>query len=46
MALLPGTSGQARPLCSDMLDLDVAEHGAGARVITVRGEIDTLPPRN
>jgi anti-sigma B factor antagonist len=42
MALLPGTSGMAGPLCSDMLDLQVAEHGSDARVVTVGGEIDTL----
>jgi anti-sigma B factor antagonist len=42
MVLLPGTSGTAGPLCSDMLDLQVAEHGPDARVITVGGEIDTL----
>jgi anti-sigma B factor antagonist len=42
MALLPGTSGTAGPLCSDMLDLQVAEHGPDARVVTVEGEIDTL----
>lgn len=42
MALLPGTLGRAGPLCSDVLDLHVAEHGPDARMITVRGEIDTL----
>jgi anti-sigma B factor antagonist len=42
MALLPGTSGTAGQLYSDMLDLQVAEHGSDARVVTVGGEIDTL----
>ena len=42
MALLPGTLGRAGPMCSDVLDLQVAEHSPDARVVTVRGEIDTL----
>lgn len=42
MALLPGTLGRAGPLCSDVLDLQVVEYGPDARVVTVRGEIDTL----
>lgn len=42
MALLPGTLGKAGPLCSDIVDLQVAEHGPAARVVTVGGEIDAL----
>jgi anti-anti-sigma factor len=42
MAPLPGTLGRAEPLCSNSLDLRVADHGPDARVITVGGEIDTL----
>jgi anti-anti-sigma factor len=42
MALLPGTLGRAGPLSSDILDLQVAEHGLDARVVTVLGEIDAL----
>lgn len=42
MALLPGTLSRAGPLSSDILDLQVAEHGHDARVVTVVGEIDAL----
>ena len=42
MALLPGTLSRAGPLSSDILDLQVAEHGPDARVVTVVGEIDAL----
>ncbi len=42
MALLPGTLSRAGPLSSDILDLQVAEHGADARVVTAVGEIDAL----
>ncbi|MBV8997192.1 MAG: STAS domain-containing protein [Pseudonocardiales bacterium] len=42
MALLPGTLSMAGPLSSDILDLQVAEHGPDTRVITVVGEIDAL----
>ncbi len=42
MALLPSALGKAEPLCSDILDLQVAEHGVDARVVTVGGEIDAL----
>ena len=42
MALLPGTLGRAGPLSSEILDLQVAEHGPDARVVTVAGEIDAL----
>ncbi len=42
MALLPGTLGRAGPLSSDILGLEVAEHGPDARVVTVVGEIDAL----
>ena len=42
MALLPSALGRAGPLCSDILDLQVAEHGVDARVVTVGGEIDAL----
>lgn len=43
MALLPGTLSRAGPLCSELLDLQVAEHGPVARVATIRGESDALP---
>jgi len=42
MALLPVTMSTAGPLSSDILDLQVAEHGPDARVVTVVGEIDAL----
>ncbi|HEX5348137.1 MAG TPA: STAS domain-containing protein [Pseudonocardiaceae bacterium] len=42
MALLPGTLSRAGPLSSDILDLQMAEHGADARVVTAVGEIDAL----
>ncbi len=42
MALLPGTLSMAGPLSSDILGLEVAEHGPDARVVTVVGEIDAL----
>ena len=42
MALLPGTLGRAGPLSSDILDLQVAEHGADTRVVTAVGEVDAL----
>ncbi|HZS22789.1 MAG TPA: STAS domain-containing protein [Pseudonocardiaceae bacterium] len=42
MALLAGTLGRAGPLSSDILDLQVTEHGPDARVVTVVGEIDAL----
>ena len=42
MALLPGTLSRAGPLSSDILDLQVAEHGHDSRVVTVMGEIDAL----
>jgi anti-sigma B factor antagonist len=42
MALLPGTLSRAGPLSSDILDLQVAEHGPDARVVTVTGEVDAL----
>lgn len=42
MALLPGTLSMAGPLSSDVLSLEVAEHGPDARVVTVVGEIDAL----
>jgi anti-sigma B factor antagonist len=42
MALLPGTLSRAGPLSSDILDLQVAEHGPDLRVVTVMGEIDAL----
>ena len=42
MALLPGTLSRAGPLSSDILDLQVVEHGADARVVTAVGEIDAL----
>ena len=42
MAQLPSTMGRAGPLSSDILDLQVTEHGPHARVVTVAGEIDAL----
>ncbi len=42
MALLPDTLSRAGPLSSGILDLQVAEHGPDARVVTVVGEIDAL----
>ncbi len=42
MALLPSTLSRAGPLSSDILDLQVAEHGADTRVVTAVGEIDAL----
>jgi len=42
MALIPSTLGSAGPLSSDLLDLQVTEHGPHARVVTVTGEIDAL----
>ncbi|MDQ2883489.1 MAG: STAS domain-containing protein [Actinomycetota bacterium] len=42
MALLPSTLSRAGPLSSDILDLQVTEHGHDARVVTVVGEIDAL----
>jgi anti-anti-sigma factor len=42
MALLPGTLSRAGPLCSDILDLQAAEHGPDTRVVTAVGEIDAL----
>jgi anti-sigma B factor antagonist len=42
MALLPSAWGRAGPLCSDLMDLQVAERGPDARVVTVGGEIDAL----
>ena len=42
MALLPSALGRAGPLSSDVLDLQVTEHGTDARVVTVGGEIDAL----
>ncbi|MDT7712278.1 MAG: anti-sigma factor antagonist [Pseudonocardiales bacterium] len=42
MAQLPSTLGGVGPLSSDVLDLQVSEHGPYARVVTVGGEIDAL----
>jgi anti-sigma B factor antagonist len=42
MALVVSPLGRAGPLCSTILDLQVAEHGGDARVITVGGEINAL----
>lgn len=42
MALLPGTLSRAGRLSSDILDLRVAEHGPGTRVVTVVGEVDAF----
>jgi anti-anti-sigma factor len=40
MALLPGTLSRAGPLSTDILDLQVVEHGRHARVVIVTGELD------
>ncbi|MDQ3764979.1 MAG: hypothetical protein M3460_26750 [Actinomycetota bacterium] len=42
MAQLPSTLGRAGLLSSDVLELQVTEHGPHARVVTVGGEIDAL----
>ena len=42
MTLLPGTLSRAGLLSSDILDLQVAEHGPDVRVVTVMGEVDAL----
>jgi anti-sigma B factor antagonist len=42
MALVARPLGRAGPLCSDILDLQVVEHGGDARVVTVAGEINAL----
>ena len=42
MALLPSPLGRTGLLSSDVLDLQVTEHGTDARVVTVGGEIDAL----
>lgn len=42
MMLLPITLSTAGPLSSDILSLEVTEHGPDARVVTVLGEIDAL----
>jgi anti-sigma B factor antagonist len=42
MMLLPVTLSTAGPLSSDILGLEVAEHGPDALVVTVMGEIDAL----
>jgi anti-anti-sigma factor len=42
MVLLPSTLVSAGPLSSEVLDLQVADHGPRARVVTVAGEIDAL----
>jgi len=42
MTLLPSALGRTEPLSSDVLDLQVTEHGPHARVVTVGGEIDAL----
>ena len=42
MMLLPVTLSTAGPLSSDILGLEVTEHGPDARVVTVMGEIDAL----
>jgi anti-sigma B factor antagonist len=42
MMLLPVTLSNAGPLSSDILSLEVTEHGPDARVVTVMGEIDAL----
>ncbi|MDQ4103371.1 MAG: STAS domain-containing protein [Actinomycetota bacterium] len=42
MAQLPSTLGRAGALSSDVLDLQVTEHGPHVRVVTVGGEIDAL----
>jgi anti-anti-sigma factor len=42
MAPLPSTLGRAGSLSSDVLDLQVTEHGPHVRVVTVGGEVDAL----
>lgn len=42
MALVASPLGRAGPLYSNILDLQVAEHGSDARVITVGGQINAL----
>ena len=42
MAQLPSTLGRAGSLSSDVLDLQVTEHGPHARVVAVGGELDAL----
>jgi anti-sigma B factor antagonist len=42
MMLLPVTLSTAGPLSSDILGLEVVEHGPDALVVTVMGEIDAL----
>ena len=42
MALLPSALGKAEPLGSDLLELQVVEHGVDVRVVTVGGEIDAV----
>ena len=41
-ALVARPLSRAGPWCSNILDLQVAEHGGDARVITVGGEINAL----
>jgi hypothetical protein len=43
MALLPGTLSRAGPLCSELLDLQVVEHGPNTGVVIIRGESDAPP---
>ena len=42
MALVAGTLSRAGPLSSDILNLQVTEHGPDARVVTVVGEINAV----
>lgn len=42
MALVPSAWGRAGPLCSNIVDLKVAECGPDACVVTVEGEVDAL----
>jgi hypothetical protein len=42
MALVAGTLSRAGPLSSDILNLQVTEHGPEVRVVTVVGEIDAV----
>lgn len=42
MVLLPGTLSRAGPLSTDVLDLQVVEHGSDSCVVTAVGEIDAL----
>jgi anti-sigma B factor antagonist len=42
MALVARPLSRAGPWCSNILDLQMAEHGGDARVITVGGEINAL----